>query len=364
MYDEDQSNPKSTYINICQNSVGRIRRDVTPVEYAGLYTSGIETCFVIVIIGEQGVSMIHNSGKIAEADIDKEFQHIGPVISWTLAYNPSSPYYAPGALESIVARVPARFEKYGIAIKQKIERGFVAVDRNGTIETINPLSSVAIFTDVFFEIRQKINIVNDFFTDPAAKSSLAADLQFDGNTFCALPELKVDPVKAKLFRMFPIGGPALDHIFSLKQEIEAFLMGKQAANELKEKGNVFFKTGNYEQALNYYEQAIEKFYPFKEAWLNKAKTLFKLNQFEHALAAAKKAQEIDPTWSPASFIIKNISLKLTTSSCLESVEVKIEASDLAQVAKQSGSPIYGVLSTIPENVPTITTDALPINSTI
>ena len=180
--------------------------------------------------------------------------------------------------------------------------------------------------------------MNDFFTDPASK--LPAELQFDGKRFSDLPKLKVDQKKAELFRMLLGDTPALNHIFSLKQEIENFLRDKDAANMLKEKGNGSFKRGNYEQAISYFEQAIEKFPNFKEAWLNKARALFKLNRFKLALAAAEEARGIDPTWDSASNVIKEI-LKYAFS--------------FAQVAKKSGSPLYSDVSSSSSS-PTIVQD--------
>ena len=71
------------------------------------------------------------------------------------------------------------------------------------------------------------------------------------------------------------------------------------AISLKEKGNVFFNQGNYINATNCYNQAIQIDIKFKEAWLNKALCHQKLDQIKEALDALTQAIIIDSLYAKA-----------------------------------------------------------------
>lgn len=309
------------YINICQNSVARLIQDTTPQEYSGLYTQGIETCFVIIIVGSRGISLIHNSGKLNESDIETEFQQVAPIISWTIAYPRQSHHHLPGDFEYILNEIPQRFNRYGLPNKEKIEQGFVYVDRHGRIETKKPLAAELIFTDTLFDMRQKINTVNDFFVAPGTR--IKADLQFDGVGFSDVPKLGHHDEKIALFQSMAhrSGSPMiLNYIVRLHQEVKDFLEArdherkKDLASTFKTKGNQFFQEENYPKALFCFNHAIDLNPYFKEAWLNKAKTLFKLNKFEEALDAAQEAQRIDPTWKSAATTLQHIKEQISLGS--------------------------------------------------
>ncbi len=75
-----------------------------------------------------------------------------------------------------------------------------------------------------------------------------------------------------------------------------------SAEELiKEQGNTFYREGRYQEALKCYENAISINESFKEAWLNRGMCYVQLKQTPEAIAAFRRALEIDPNYKKARY---------------------------------------------------------------
>ncbi|RKP20930.1 hypothetical protein ROZALSC1DRAFT_12086, partial [Rozella allomycis CSF55] len=64
------------------------------------------------------------------------------------------------------------------------------------------------------------------------------------------------------------------------------------SEEMKNKGNEFFKKGDYKKALGYYSQGIELM-ESPVLYVNRALARMKLEQYDHAIADCTKALEFD-----------------------------------------------------------------------
>ncbi|MCJ7442940.1 MAG: tetratricopeptide repeat protein [Methanotrichaceae archaeon] len=64
---------------------------------------------------------------------------------------------------------------------------------------------------------------------------------------------------------------------------------------LTDRGNDLFESGSYEEALKYYERAIQHSPSYADAWYGKANVLGQQGKFEESLACLDKCIEIDPS---------------------------------------------------------------------
>jgi len=69
---------------------------------------------------------------------------------------------------------------------------------------------------------------------------------------------------------------------------------KEITLEWIRRGNDLYNTGEYEEALKYYDKAIKKSPDYANAWYNRGIALYCLGKYEEALKCYDKAIELDP----------------------------------------------------------------------
>ena len=81
---------------------------------------------------------------------------------------------------------------------------------------------------------------------------------------------------------------------SMTKIIPKIIEKKTKAKELKEKGNAAFQKKNFEEAENFYSEAIELNIGSRPLWTNRAICRNRMKQFEKALSDCDTALNIDP----------------------------------------------------------------------
>ncbi|XP_035670536.1 tetratricopeptide repeat protein 12-like isoform X2 [Branchiostoma floridae] len=74
---------------------------------------------------------------------------------------------------------------------------------------------------------------------------------------------------------------------------------KKEATVLKEKGNEAFKARDFQTAVDFYTQGLEKLKDFKELWTNRAQAYIKLGQYDEALSDCDWAMRCDDKYVKA-----------------------------------------------------------------
>lgn len=181
----------SKVINITPNGIGRLDFNNTPDDVQALCTSGFSTCVGIAIIGNNGISLIHDSSRLPVEDISKEFEFVGNLNSWHLLCLENTPK----AVSNRVTVQRKIIQHCGLKKEQQptysdITNGIIIVNRNGELtaslnyndfETDSPSAA----------LRREINDVNDIISSEEIK--LPADLQYNGSCFTDSPSLLLSP---------------------------------------------------------------------------------------------------------------------------------------------------------------------------
>jgi len=170
------------FIKITEDGIGRCLA-TTPSDIEGIYTEEIQTCIAIILIGDQKVSMIHDTGKL---NLEKNN------VIWD-EVNLINPQEISIAYNSNIAKFPAMFENVKKSIRRfkdflaahyssipisilSLKKHFVTVTRGGEInhqsipENVDESSSVI--------VRRQINIANSLFLD--SDETVTADIQYTG----------------------------------------------------------------------------------------------------------------------------------------------------------------------------------------
>jgi len=75
-------------------------------------------------------------------------------------------------------------------------------------------------------------------------------------------------------------------------------------DELMDEGNGALAVGELEESVKYFRQVVEQDAQFQDGWHALGMALYKLDRYEEAIAAGKRAAEIDPNnqfvWSSLS----------------------------------------------------------------
>ena len=189
------------YIEVTQDGCARLIRGVSPSDIEGIYTDGLLSCIAIIIVGSNGIALIHDTGALSVASVLREFDSVGRVIYWTLAVN--TKYYC-NENEKKWLEIFARFieqleEKIGRDKHLKIsstdnhikyyeaKKTFVSVTKEGRINVdTRPLDTL--LPRNVDERHHLINVVNNYFLD--AHEEIDIDVQFDGANFTNMPQLK------------------------------------------------------------------------------------------------------------------------------------------------------------------------------
>lgn len=190
------------YIEVTQDGCARLIRGVTPADIEGIYTDGLLTCIAIIIVGANGVALIHDTGSLSVASILREFDAVGQILYWTIAFNPE--YYPGGKDNENLQRKNSRFieeveEKIGREKHLKVsprdihiklfeaKKTFVSISLRGRVDVDARPADIIPPRNVD-ERHHLINVVNNYFLEEEEK--LDADLQFDGSNFTDISRLK------------------------------------------------------------------------------------------------------------------------------------------------------------------------------
>jgi len=87
-----------------------------------------------------------------------------------------------------------------------------------------------------------------------------------------------------------------------KTTTEEEVVNLEEANKLKDAGNILFKEGKLEEALQFYEKAISfnrRLPSSAPLYTNKSTCLIQLGKYKDALTAAQIAKSLDSNWSRA-----------------------------------------------------------------
>lgn len=190
------------YIEITQDGIGRIDRRQTPEAIEGLYTDGVETCLVVMIVSVKGVSLLHLTAKVGIDSVLSEFRWHDQVVFWTIAYNPKwhqtfgQQLALLADLNHIIKPIeeritPNRFLNERSGAKQYVEcgHGFVSLSRKGqTNSDVRPKHLVPMPQK---KHRHSLNTVNNLFLEVG--ETIPADFQFDGQGYTSFPKVNKTP---------------------------------------------------------------------------------------------------------------------------------------------------------------------------
>lgn len=230
------------YIKITMNGSGRISQSSSPVEIAGLYTDGIESCVAIILIGKENISLIHDSGYLnltGEHSIESEFKFTQPddiYICFNMSLFTSLPEIQQSSIMDHVYRIRDYANRLNMKPRIIPAESYFGISRNGKLLEKKPdISDLIIFPKT--KLRERLIEVNYFFT--GKNKTVAVDLQYNISNFTALPPLHKDP----------------DSIINLlKNENDFYYKNDQDPNFLilsKSLANYFLLyNGKYEQVLD------------------------------------------------------------------------------------------------------------------
>lgn len=178
------------YFKVSQDGIGRWLREITSKDICGLYTDQIDTCMVIIICGEKGITLIHDTGQLRNDAIIDEFRALGKIAYWTVACMDSE------CLKLKLARLIIEIEKVageGKHLKKadgllKIHfNNCIAVNISGSLEP--GIEKEHLMLPLESNRRHRINILNNAFL--VAGKEINPDLQFDGRNLLPPPSLSV-----------------------------------------------------------------------------------------------------------------------------------------------------------------------------
>jgi Flp pilus assembly protein TadD len=100
----------------------------------------------------------------------------------------------------------------------------------------------------------------------------------------------------------------------------------QTAESLNKQGDDYFDAGQYQKAIDAYQQAVRLQPDYPEAYLNLGDAYYNLDRYDEAVAADKQAIALRPDWAAAYHALGNAYLKLDRSA--EAIEALKHAVDL------------------------------------
>jgi len=63
------------------------------------------------------------------------------------------------------------------------------------------------------------------------------------------------------------------------------------------KAREYEANGQYEEALDAYDKAIEMSETYAHAWFYKSRLLYRMEKYGECIGCAEKARQLEPTWS-------------------------------------------------------------------
>lgn len=182
------------FVEITQDGAALLQAKVD--DYAGVFTSDVETCVVRAFYGAEGLVVIHDTGQLSIVSIENLLRNIGEISACHIAHQEKyagSPQYsehqkrtkelqeicktneAPNYLNIPSGQVYFRLDGH-------LQSGFSATDI-----TIAPPDVVD---------RKMINIINNLFS-PGNSQSIPLDIQFKDGNFQPPPRLLLSKEKIR-----------------------------------------------------------------------------------------------------------------------------------------------------------------------
>lgn len=200
-------------INVTENGSARISFSDTPDYIQGLCAKGLSTCTAIVIIGSDGVSVIHDEGFLSIESIKKEFDFVGTLKEWSIFYNPKT--LKEKELASRLKEMKPLLDDAKYSHKyiredndnlfRSTENGAITLDRNKPrvkyVNTNPDLSNIKDPEDV--SLRKAVRNLNNICAHKLKEQGntthrlVPIDVQFDGQTEMDPPPLILPYEKAK-----------------------------------------------------------------------------------------------------------------------------------------------------------------------
>lgn len=199
------------YIKVTQGGIARWLRGVTSSDIDGLFTDNLETCAAVIIAGEKGITLIHDTRRLSTDAIIQEFRLMGKIAFWTIGHNPGFSNHKMISEEILIPytdaleKIGVNQEKYMPPLERSEEyigdnkkkyksgyyqciNGFLALNIKGIIETVKKPASF-LFPETSYQ-RFYIGYLNDLFSD---SYDLSPDILYDGRDFTNLPTLIKKP---------------------------------------------------------------------------------------------------------------------------------------------------------------------------
>jgi hypothetical protein len=188
---------KEGYIKVTESGVA-IVLDSSPPEIKGCYTEGLQSCIAVILVGNNGFALIHDTGELSGPSIAKVCSLLGVVNEVRLHYNAN--LYSDGYVESpqVIFKVEQMLTYVDNSQTQTFKTVVIGHDNEEVIVSRNLVCTPnwgdeqhKIPESVIFPkdmgLRERINRVNGFFLADAEKVN--ADIQFDGSSFTDHPSL-------------------------------------------------------------------------------------------------------------------------------------------------------------------------------
>ncbi len=166
------------YIKISQDGIGRLIFDKR-TDINGLYTDDLQTCFVVAIVGNLGISLMHNTGRFSQQTLNAELTFVGALEKCHIVLGP--------LVKKSVA-IGCLGEFY-LNIRDKItfsKSTSVAIDRTKSIYSKLNSEDIIDFPPEH-QRRHDIGVYNNILSKDGG--AVSGDLQFDGAEFSSCPEL-------------------------------------------------------------------------------------------------------------------------------------------------------------------------------
>lgn len=204
---------RARLLKIKQNSAAILNYDEDKIE--GIYTDDLKSCIAILIVGVNGIALIHDDGRLSEKSIADVFKSISPIKSWSIAHNPNSDveyklfhkkaydikYGNKGIFQTKYERIDNAIKRYideETASKYispddakkyyEVRKDFVFIRLNGEINTtldLKPESDLIEMSSL--NDRYIINCLNSSCMEE--NEFFDVDIQYDGNKETDLPKL-------------------------------------------------------------------------------------------------------------------------------------------------------------------------------
>lgn len=166
------------YIKISQDGIGRLLFDKR-TDINGLYTDDLQTCFVVALVGDLGISLMHNTGRLSQQTLNTELVSVGALEKCYIVLGPLvKKSIAIGCLGDFYSNIEDKttFSK----------STSVAIDRTKRIYSKLNSEDVIDFPPDH-QRRHDIGVYNNMLSRDGGVVS--GDLQFDGAEFSSCPEL-------------------------------------------------------------------------------------------------------------------------------------------------------------------------------